>query len=380
MSVLNTKKLTMQASFGLTSALLILTYSLSIAAILGQGLEIVLFCSIISALCSLKAEKNVFCGHIFLLIPLHFIFTLSTPFAGFISACLGGLIFFGLSKYWKNVMLPSAVIAGGAIGLALAGTIIVTNFYFGIGATGATPIDMLKSYRSLGFHPHFMGLLTGTITLFTMITYPFKFKKLNKYIPAEFITIFIPFILNLFLNPDKSLTTINETVSFTPLFSDIDFSSDFFSLNTTDIGFIIRTAFALGLILFGFYYSANKQNTSALTLANIFSGSALRPFPVRGYSKTACFIAITFISLLLLLLPKPFSRIPVHSIGAMLIVSGWQTLPFRKISDVIKKKSIIDFISFVACIVAFVITDATTACFICIIFSYFLQRIRKERK
>lgn len=379
MTNINIKTIKNQTSFGLTAALLILTYSLCIAAALGQGLEIVLFCSITSALFSLKADKSIFCGHIFLLIPLHLIFTLSTPFAGILSACLGGIIFFGISKFWKNVKFPSAVIAGGALGLALAGTILITNHYFGIGATGATPLDMLKSYRSLGFHPHFMGLLTGTITLFAMITYPFKFKKLNRYLPAEFITIFIPFIINLFLNPDKELTTINETAFFKPLFSDVNLLGNFFNLDTTDIALIIRTAFALALILFGFFYTENKKDHIALTVANIFSGSPLRRKSVRGYGIISCLVSLALISLLITLFPQPFSRIPVHSIGAMLIVSGWQSLPFKKIAEVMKKKSVFDFIAFIACAVSFVATDVTNACFICIIIAFFLQRIGKER-
>ena len=56
-------------------------------------------------------------------------------------------------------------------------TILQTNNYFGINATGVSAVDMLLSYRSFGFHANWRTVLYGTIVLVLMITYPRKFKK-----------------------------------------------------------------------------------------------------------------------------------------------------------------------------------------------------------
>lgn len=379
MNNLNFKNKTTQISFGLTGAAIILTYSLCAASSIGQGLVSVLLCSVVCAVMSLKTKSSVFSLDIFLLVPLFFVFFNTTPTVSLISVASGGIIFVLLKNLGKKTTLPDCVIAGGALGLALAGTILLTNKYFGIGASGSTPLEMLKSYRSLGFHPHFMGLLTGTITLFTMITYPFKFKKLNKYLPAEFITILIPFVLNLFLNPEKNLTTINETVFFTPV--SVESFKDFFSfsdLSTDSVPIIIKSAFAFALILLGFSRNDDKSDTG---FANIFTG-ALSGIPVRKhsikeYGALSCITSVVIILVVIFLFPDALSRIPLHSVGAMLIVAGWQTVPYKLFSDVLKKKSVFDFIVVLVCAVSFVVTDVFTACLISLIASVFCTR-KKE--
>lgn len=380
MTNLNTLKLKKEIGFGFSSALLIFSYTLCIAAVTGQGLEAVLFTSVMSAICSTKLKNNVFCGNIYLLVPLIVVFTKSTPFAGILSACLGGVLFLAISKLDKKTEIPSPVIAGGAIGLALAGTILLTNVYFGIGAVAPTTIDMLKAYHSLGFHPHFMGLLTGTITLFTMITYPFKFKKLNRYIPAEFITIFIPFIINLFLNPDKSLTTINETASFKPLFTDFALSLDFFRLSSQDVSSIISTSLAIALLLFGFYCSDCKRDSVSMAVANILTGTSVKKHSVRGYGVIPCLVTVVVISVLIILFPAPLSRIPLHSVGAMLIVAGFQTLPFKTIGKIFKSNRIVDILVVFICAISFIVTDVTSAVCVCLLCALLLTKSGKELK
>ena len=376
MNNLNLKNRTTQIGFGLTGAAIILTYSLCAVSSIGQGLVGVLLCGIVCGILSLKTKNSVFSPDIFLLVPLFFIFFNTTPLASMISIASGGILFILFKKLGRKIVLPHCVIVGGALGLALAGTILLTNTYFGIGASGATPLEMLKSYRSLGFHPHFMGLLTGTITLFTMITYPFKFRKLNKYLPAEFITILIPFILNLFLNPYKNLTTINETVFFTPV--SVDSFKDFFSFSdfsTDSVPFIIKSAFAFALILLGCSRNDAKPDTG---IANIFTGALsgipVRKHPVKEYGELSCITSVIVILLVIFLFPHALSRIPMHSIGATLIVAGWQTVPYKLFANVLKKKSVCEFIILLVCAVSFVVADVFTACLICLIASVICTR------
>ena len=81
--------------------------------------------------------------------------------------------------------IPAPVAGGFTIGTALVMTILQTNNYFGINATGVSAVDMLLSYRSFGFHANWRTVLYGTIVLVLMITYPRKFKKLHRKITGS---------------------------------------------------------------------------------------------------------------------------------------------------------------------------------------------------
>ena len=191
---------------------------------------------------------------------------------------------------------------------------------------------MLKSYRSLGFHPHFRGLLYGTITLFAMITYPFKFRKLNKTLPAEFMTLLIPLILNLFLNPEKSLTTVNEIDTFKIPF---EFPKVFEYANIIPI---ILGCLYLGFVLF---LRSNENNIPRNTLTNLTSGVLslipARQFDITSYSIVSAITTIIASCSILFLFPDILARIPMHCVGALLIVSAWQQVPYKNLSLLFKK-------------------------------------------
>ncbi len=354
-----------QTGFGLTAAAIIISYCVCAGAALNQGLLTVFLCCVVCIFSSLKLRDGIFAPDAFLLVPMFSIFAVQSCISACISVLLGSFVFIGLKKFLKDRKLPDAVLIGGAFSLAIGATILLTNHYFGIGATGETPLQMLKSFRSLGFHPNFRGLLYGTITLFTMITYPFKFRKLNRYIPAEFITILIPFILNLFLNPEKELTTINEAEFLSIADSVKNIPSYFAEFSAKEIPDTIKNAFAIGIILFG-YTSFNDAPKSTDTLcanalSGSFSGMPVRKHPVRGYGIFSALVAFAVTSLLLFVFPEILSRLPLHCVGSMLIVSAWQSIPYKKLAEIFKEKNIIDILTFAICVVLFIMVDIFTA-------------------
>lgn len=367
---------TQQIGFGLTAAALLGSYCICACAATGQGLLAVLLCSVICIFTSLKLKKGIFSPDSFLLLPVFFIVSVSSPVSACISVLAGSFIFLILKKILNGVKIPDSVITGATLSLAIGVTILLTNHYFGIGAMGETPLEMLKSYRSLGFHPNFRGLLYGTITLFTMITYPFKFRKLNKYLPAEFITVLIPLILNLFLNPEKELTTINEInfLSLDECFKNIPlYFSDF---SASEIPQIIKNGIAVGVILLGYSSRENAPETNITFTANAlsggFAGMPVRRFSVRGYGRIAAVTSLIVISLSVLLFPKMLSRIPMHCVGSMLIVSAWQNMPYKALAEVFRKRNILDIFCFALCIIPFLMWDIFTAvvCYLVIILIY----------
>lgn len=331
-NILKQKNLKKDILAGLTGAMLLGSYALCTAASVGLGLWNVFFCVVICSLFSVKLKNKIYAPDVFLLIPVHYV--VSECGSYYLPVCIVGgvIIYYLLSKIIKRNHRINSVIAWATLILALVATVILTNQYFGIGASGSTAIEMLKSYRSLGFHPHFRGLLYGTITLFAMITYPFKFRKLNKTLPAEFMTLLIPLILNLFLNPEKALTTVNEIDTFKIPF---DFPKVFEDVNIAPI--------ILGCLYFGFilFLRSSEKNISRNTFINSTSGVLslipARQFDITSYSIVSAITTIIASCSILFLFPDILARIPMHCVGALLIVSAWQQAPYKNLSLLFKK-------------------------------------------
>lgn len=364
---------------GIYGAMLLSAYSLCFCAVTGINITVGLFCIAICALFSVKSENKLFCPDVFLLMPVLFVVLSGTGKLLPISILCGTIFCCIFEKAFKSISIPDCVIGGAGLGLALLATILLTNNYFGIGANGATAFDMLKSYRSLGFHPHFMGLLYGTITLFTMITYPFKFRKLNKYIPAEFITLLIPLILNLFLNPQPELTTINEAAFEKITLTDLSVFNRLSSVTSAEISVAIKGSFVLGLILC--FYKNKKESSFSFygsnALSGVLCGFPVRPFEVKSYSFISALVTIILSCAVIILCPGIISRLPMHSIGALLIVSTWQKAPYKYVASAFKSKKAIHILIAIFIIVSFVVLDIFSACLLCLGSAFLLRRAKK---
>lgn len=367
---------------GLTASMLTGTYALCVCGALGFDLWHVLFCTVICFLLSFEAKNKLFSPDAFLLLPILYMVYSEVKNLLPVVAIGGTAVAVILSRALKNKDIPSFAFAGGGIGIALVVTILLTNNYFGIGAFGATALDMLKTYRSLGFHPDFRGLLYGTVTLFAMITYPFKFRKLNKYLPAEFMTLLIPLIMNLFLNPVKELTTINEIDSFKALsFSDLAYDFTLNSISGSDITVAIKASVIMGVLIY-LYSSkvAEKENLHFLANASstFVSGLPVRAFSIQSFTCISLATAILSTVVVLLFFPNILSRIPMHCVGALLIVSAWQHVPYKKVAAAFKENTVLALIVTVASVVIFVTTELFTAIVFCMLCALVLGRCSKK--
>ena len=365
--------------YGLTAAGIIGSYAIFSAAATGLNLLFALLCCIVCALFSVKLKNNILAPHPFMLVPLIYCVVLCSQAGAVLSLSIAALLFFICTKLRLKLYISPGAYAGLMLGFALATTVLLTNVYFGIGAYGATPFEMLKNYRYLGFHPNFMGLLTGTITLFTMITYPFKFKKLSKLIPPAFITVFIPYVLNLFLNPNKKYTTINEAQDLGKV-TDFSLGEAISSINGDNVFAIVEAAFIFFFLFFAFSQSKSDESKSVFGLSNVFSCIPSVPYKQERYNIVSAITAIILCSAVILLAPEALHRIPMHSIGAMLIVAGWQSVPFKEIGNCFKSKKAVDILSFFICAAAFVVLKAYTATLLCLVLSLISAPKRKEKK
>ncbi len=364
----NTHNLTGDICFGLTAAGVISSYCLCLCAALNQGVFVVLICILLYAAASM-GKKSVYAPSPLLAVIFFFLLQFNSFMGSVISLALGSLTCFTIYKLTQGKKLPDFISGGCFIGLALCSTILFTNAYFGIGASGFTPLEMLKSYRSLGFHPDFRGLLYGTITLFTMITYPFKFRKLKNIIPAEFITVAIPFVLNLILNPNSSNTTTNE-------YSEVKIYNEIFNITDISVVFgLVCTGIATGFILY-----VLLQNSQDIKPYCIYTVHPVIPCNSRKYTCIAPVVTIIVSTAIISLFPSLVYRLPLPCAGAMLIVSAWQHTSFKPFSNTLKEKNVIKFLLMILCAVSFVILPVFPTVALCAILWIFTELFNSRRE
>lgn len=382
----NQRKILTETAFGFTAAGKIFFCALAACACLSMNVFFALSTVIVCAAASVSLNKKILAPSAFLLVPVIFVAGTAGKSGLAFAVLLGSVLFLLLSLSPKSIDFSPSVKAGAAIGLAFSVTVLLTTYYFGIGATGSYTFEMLKNYRYLGFHPNWRGVFYGTITLFAMITYPFKFKKLSKRIPAEFVSVLIPLLFNLFLNPEKDSTPILEVGALSDMkalsgvkafFPILDFSA---LSGGENLVVVLKGAFALGVVfaLFG-----PKEKKDKIVCAGESGVSALLgglpcfESEIAVYTPVSAVTALGAATLLALLAPGVISRIPLHSLAVVFIVSAWKSVSFKAASSVFKKRDFFEIVSFFASALGFVFLDVFAASIVCVLISAAFGRVKK---
>ncbi len=380
--MLKNNKFIKNASYGITAFLFIFSYSLCFAVALQLNIWYALVTAVTSSLISVTLKSEVLAPDTFFTVPLLLVLSSENNALMPFSVIAGALIYFALNKKFSVTTIHPAVLGGLSLSLAFSVTALLTTHYFGIGAEGFTVIEILKTYRSLGFHPNWRGVFFGTITLFCMITYPFKFRKANKYLPAECFSLLLPLILNFILNPQIEYTPINELTANFDFITKSDlsfflpsFSTEFdFSMQSYVNAFI--SAFSIGALLLLFNSKdARKDSTGVASILNgIQGGFPVRNYKIRGYSLTSAIVSVFLITYACFFLDDILMRIPLHSAAVVLIVNAWKQVPFSKLT-VGFKNGILSiatiFILFIASILTNIFIAIILAVALNILLSYF---------
>jgi len=120
----------------------------------------------------------------------------------------------------EKIQPPRPFYPGLALGAALMMSLYQCSGYFAVGARGAGMIELLRSYRGLGFHPNWRTVLFSTVMLVILITWPRRFKRLSRVLPAAFVGLVAVTALNFLLNPDPLRSAVLEfPLSWLPFFS-----------------------------------------------------------------------------------------------------------------------------------------------------------------
>ncbi len=373
-------------SYGITAYLFVFSYSLCFAVSLQLNIWYALTTAIISIIISVSLKNQIFAPDTFFTVPLLLVLSSGTNSLLPFTVIGGGLIFLFLNKRCEKLTLHPAVESGICLSLAFSVTALLTTHYFGIGAEGFTVIEILKTYRSLGFHPNWRGVFFGTVTLFSMITYPFKFRKANKYLPAESFSLILPLILNLILNPDKNYTPINEVSTLSDFITQDklsfflpSFNSEFLFSHSAYIN-ALQSALAMGFLLL--FFSQNKTRTDSQGTATILNGISggfpVRAFEIRGYSVVSAIFAVFLVIYSSFFLDDIIARIPVHSLAVVLIVNAWKQVPWGEIG-ISFKKGVLSIISLVLIFVISIFTNIFITLVVAIVLNILLSLKEKMK-
>ena len=380
------RKILTETGFGLTAAGKIFFLSLAACVCLSMNVYFALVTTVVCAAASVSLNKKILSPSAFLLVPVIFVAGTVGKSGLPLAILVGAALYLLISLSPKALDSSPSVKVGAAIGLAFSVTALLTTYYFGIGATGAYTLEMLKNYRYLGFHPNWRGVFYGTITLFAMITYPFKFKKLSKVLPAEFVSVLIPLVLNLFLNPNGETTPILEVgalsdmkvlsgvKTFLPI---IDFSALGESENLINV---LKGAFALAVV-FAIFKPLQKKNSvvsaSASGVSSLLGALPATESEITVYTPVSAVTALAAATVFAVFCPAVIARVPLHSLAVVFIVSAWKAVPFGSVSPVFKKRNFFEIVSFFVAALSFVFVDAFTAAIVCVLISVAFRRVSK---
>lgn len=370
----NGKRLRNDLASGAITAMSILPFALAFGALAGLGMPAGLIAAVGAGLLATLVPGRVsfFAG------PVCIVFLVFSACAGryglpvALTASLfaGALVFAALLLHAERLLhdIPAPVAGGFTIGAALVMTILQTNNYFGINATGVSAVDMLLSYRSFGFHANWRTVLYGTIVLVLMITYPRKFKTLHKKVPAQFVSLVIALGLHLCLVPSAADSPILEAGSFAYTLSGSG-GLLFDGFAVTPVGGLILSSIAIALsILVCSGMPQQKQERQTGKALLLGAGNIVLPLfggmPVGAVqekeekiTRVAPLFSSALMLIAILLLGSVFERIPLSVLAVILIVTMWEKLDFKALKTVFGSKKPVPILLFFLCAAATVFIE-----------------------
>ncbi len=285
-----------------------------------------------------------------------------------ISMLLAGALAFvsGNFKSIRKGINSPAFLPAVMIACALTITVLITTDYFGIGATGRDVVDMLKHYRSLGFHPNWRGILYGTIVMVIMITVPRKFKKGAKIVSPLFIALVFTYLLNLVLVPKGAVLTF--TLVERPEFA-ISSINNIPALESNGIKtFVYILLFALGEAV-TFIMSipdeeydvkaARYSGAAGLIMPALF-GFTLPGKVVKTGGEMLPGLFAAFLTAAIILPTVIIGGQPLASCAVVLIVGIWQQVEWGKLKGAFS--SISSALIFLAIIAVSLLTNIALGC------------------
>lgn len=289
-------------------------------------------------------------------------------FSGFLAGVLL-FIFSFFPKAKQASKIPTFLLQGFVVGATLSMAILQVTNYFEIGATGATAVEMLMSYKNVGFHSNWRTVLFATIMLVVMITFPIKFKRFSKIVSAQFFGIAITTILNLFLNADVSDTNVIE-VGNIPLNLISGNALIFNKVSEMSIQNAIVGAVVIAFLINAESTINHKGNMAAIGACNIvsplFGGM---PLSVMSKVKGTRFVGLyagIIMYVFIAVFGKFVARLPISVLATALIMVMWEQIDWKSVKIIFANQQKIKPIIFFSVAILTVLIDLTFAAIIII--------------
>ncbi|MBR4727545.1 MAG: hypothetical protein IK080_06610 [Clostridia bacterium] len=286
----------------------------------------------------------------------------------------GALLLF--ARLYLQKLLPflrAPAMTGLLFATVLTVTVLQTNVYFGIGASGATAMDMLRAYRSLGFHPNWRGILYGTIVMVVMITVPRKFKRFGNAFSASLLGLLIAFALNLWLIPREMPRVIDEIGA---LSQPLSAAWRQFAETSQPLQPLGAVLFGVALWLSHLLCAAAKpdgqaQAATAAAPVSIVTAPGLLFLPPCEKPRRSRVIAAAVLLLLAAVSAYTgygvFGRLPCAACGVLLIVGAWQSVDWGRLKTALQ--STLALPSFLITVVLTLLRGIGFGCFAAIAFA-----------
>lgn len=324
---------------GVTDALCLFPFSLSVGVLSGFGIAGGAAAAVVSLVFGVLCRIH-FVPTYLLLLP---VFTIAYRYGAAVSGAavlLGGVLAFFLSLLPQNArdaLRAPATWAGFLVAAAFSTTVLQTTKYFDIGAVGGTVPEMLRDYVSLGFHPNWRGILYGTIVMVVLITYPRKFKRLSKKLPAAFVSLLITLPLHLLLVPDAVHSPVKELGAFSLLQGpDGAFLRGSFSVSMLPL--LLCSALSLALLMTAGLPKNTAQKLSAVSAVGGFLGAA--PLGTDGTERNRLSFLLSVPLTIALYFVPGLSRMPLPSPAVILIVTAWQCVDWGQLRRAFRLRSL----------------------------------------
>ena len=296
------------------------------------------------------------------------------------------LLFVATIQFNKSFFkIPPAALGAVTFIVAAVLCIIQVNYYFGIGVPAGSAFETLVAYRSYGFHSNWRGVLYGTITLVIMITYPIKFKKLSRKVPAPAVALVLTTVLNLFLNPVAERTVIDEVGSFasTPSFLLV---GDISIFDVTPEKLLPSFIYAWALVVVLVADTLMKENQLSVVRSSLaFKGLRSIICPVCDGMTVGdeSSEGETRMIVLSILAHPVIMRVPTATLAVIIICTAWKKVRFKVIKTAFKSsKKVFAILLFAAMVVVGIFWDMVVVIDIVSIGAliYCFERRRKVRK
>jgi MFS superfamily sulfate permease-like transporter len=297
-----------------------------------------------------------------------------------ISTALAGVLLILLAQFEKvriAAKIPEFIFQGFLLGVTVDMAILQITNYFDIGASGATAVDMLISYKTVGFHSNWRTVLFSTIMLVVMITYPKKYKKFSKIVSAPFFGIVITAALNLFLNPDVEDTNVVEVgpITFDLLGKNTLFGTapDIFSVQSVIICSLVL-AFIINAESFWCDKAKKQQSrTRFVKLLYCFWSNAKHYLEPKAQGSTFSIIYFIFVAA-----SGKHCKLPISACNCLKYQCG--TLIAKDVKRIFSGKRLTHGLIFFAAVILTVLVDLTLTVAIIMVISIVLNLCSKKAK